>query len=204
MSKLEEAIAQLNKGVQPNPPACFVEDCQKTSMRRNLCGLHREQARSLGLELKYTTVRKDTTTHGLSRSRTYKSFIAMKTRCNNPNTPYYENYGGRGIKICKRWDKFENFLADMGERPEGESLDRINNNGNYTPSNCRWADKSTQQINQRIRRDNKSGYKGVMRDKKTNCWIATIKRRGVFKHLGFYHDIQAAIDARKAAEVNFI
>jgi hypothetical protein len=73
----------------------------------------------------------------------------MWTRCTNPNVDNFKRYGGRGIKICKRWKRFENFLADMGKRPKGKSLDRINANGNYTPSNCRWATPIEQRHNRR-------------------------------------------------------
>ena len=76
----------------------------------------------------------------------------MRSRCNNPNSPRFHHYGGRGIRVCKRWDKFANFLADMGEKPEGLSLERNDVNGNYKPSNCRWATQTEQMRNQRITR----------------------------------------------------
>jgi hypothetical protein len=75
----------------------------------------------------------------------------MLQRCNNQNFHQYKDYGGRGITVCERWRKFENFLADMGEPPEGMSLDRINNDGNYEPGNCRWATKLEQRANARRR-----------------------------------------------------
>ncbi len=83
-------------------------------------------------------------------TKTYRVWIQMKNRCNNPNSKYYKNYGGREIQICSRWNKFENFLIDMGERPDGLVIDRIDNNGNYEPSNCRWTDYKTSNRNTRV------------------------------------------------------
>jgi hypothetical protein len=79
----------------------------------------------------------------------YRSWAAMWGRCRCPNTPYYRLYGGRGVTVCERWTSFENFLADMGLRPTGRSIDRIDPYGNYEPGNCRWATPKEQRANRR-------------------------------------------------------
>lgn len=89
------------------------------------------------------------TTHGLRDAPEYRVWASMKARCLNPNNPKYYRYGGRGIKICLQWvNDFAQFYADMGPRPSDKhSLDRIDNDGDYTPSNCRWAVQKTQANN---------------------------------------------------------
>lgn len=83
---------------------------------------------------------------------THRSWVGMRQRCSNPKTNAYESYGGRGISFCKRWDSFENFVEDMGVRPANTSLDRIDVNGNYELSNCRWAGRKEQGLNRRTTR----------------------------------------------------
>lgn len=87
--------------------------------------------------------------HGLSKSPEYRSWYSMKERCLNKKHPWYKYYGGRGITICKRWMSFENFIADMGSRPPGHTLDRIDCNKSYYPENCRWATVAQQNSNRR-------------------------------------------------------
>lgn len=89
--------------------------------------------------------------HGRKKqSGTYNSWLGMKQRCFNPDHPSYKNYGGRGISICERWASFDNFLADMGKRPPGMSIDRIDNDKDYGPDNCQWSSRAMQTRNRRV------------------------------------------------------
>jgi hypothetical protein len=112
--------------------------------------LRRGRTRSCGC-LRRERVVARSLTHGLSRTPEYTAWMAMKRRCGNPGRP---DYTGRGIKVCAEWkDSFEAFLEHMGPKPSpSHSLDRINNDGNYEPGNCRWATRSVQNANQRPRR----------------------------------------------------
>lgn len=116
-------------------------DCGKSALQRTNA-LASGHARSCGCMQRKT--------HGMHGVRTYKSWDSMKQRCTNPNAPDYDRYGGRGIVVCERWlNSFDAFFADMGERPEGKSLERKDNARGYEPDNCKWATAGEQQRNKR-------------------------------------------------------
>ncbi|MER6976009.1 hypothetical protein [Streptomyces carpinensis] len=106
------------------------------------------------------------TRHGHAGTSLYMTWEDMVARCTRPSHKKWADYGGRGITVCDRWRDFANFLADMGERPPGLELDRIDNNRGYEPNNCRWTDRSTQMKN---RRD--AAYAGTVRDELTGRFL---------------------------------
>lgn len=116
------------------------------------------QAQSCGC-YKLERISETKTSHGMSKSSEYGIWSSMHTRCSNQNCDAYKDYGGRGIVVCRRWNAFENFFADMGARPSlAHTLERLDTNGNYKPSNCVWATHERQCNN---RRSNKTGPGGV-------------------------------------------
>lgn len=144
--------------------------------------------------------------HGMCDTPTYKIWNGMIKRCYSKSNTAYQKYGAKGIKVCKRWhDSFENFYNDMGERPEGMTLDRIDGTKGYSPSNCRWADRVLQNINQRLRKDNKTGVKGVTirKRKKGNVYVAAIGVNGKRIVLGQFDNIEDAAKVRKQAEQKY-
>lgn len=139
--------------------------------------------------------------------RTYHVWKAMKQRCDNPNNPSYANYGGRGITYCPRWHGGlhtggKNFHEDMGDAPVGKSLDRKDNDGPYSKENCRWATKTEQEVNKRLRKGNISGYPDVSWDKRAKRWRARIKRNGVVTEIGSFDTLDVAIATRREYEAD--
>jgi hypothetical protein len=139
--------------------------------RRVSCGCAREAGRQ---------IKKKTPKHGHyvgdRPTAIYRIWSGMLTRCFNQKMPQYHNYGGRGITVCERWRQFENFLADMGERPPGMTLDRYpDNDGNYEPGNCRWATMKEQSRNKRSNRL-------VTHDGKTATVAEWGERTGIDRH----------------------
>jgi hypothetical protein len=142
-------------------------------------------------------------THGKSQTVEYKTWKRMRGRCFNKNDPKYPIYGSRGISICERWEDFENFLSDVGLRPSAKhSIDRIDVNGNYEPSNVRWATATIQARNQNTRKDNTSGCRGVIFVKPRKKWQSYIHINKKRLILGYFLDIKDAIEARKKAEIS--
>lgn len=140
---------------------------------------------------------KRNTTHGLTKKyrRAYRSWKDMRARCNNPNDSDYKDYGGRGIRVCSRWDDFSAFIEDMGDRPSLMTIDRIDTNGNYEPGNCRWTDATTQANNKRNNR--MVEYRGMVMTMQRLAEVTGVGRCTIAYRLKIGMDIESACDPHR-------
>lgn len=145
------------------------------------------------------------TIHGMTKTPEYGSWNRMRHRCYFTTDKSYKDYGGRGITVCERWKtNFKNFFDDMGLRPSPKhTIDRINNNGNYEPTNCKWSTRSEQMRNKRIQKKSKSGISGVYWRGNSKKWRSHIFVNKKVIHLGTFSKLEDAKHARLLAEEKY-
>lgn len=178
-----------------NNKCCKFENCLNRSIAKGLCKLHYTRLIRWG----DPSIKKRHVHTGNSSHYLYSTYDTMKQRCFNRNHISYKNYGGRGISISSSWlgaDGFCNFLIDMGDRPSGYTLDRINNDGEYGPDNCRWASRREQSNNKR----NSLPVPGVRWQPERARWFVSLRKNGKTTFVGRYKDYNDAVAAKINAE----
>lgn len=175
---------------------CSMADCGGKHKAKGLCGKHYMRLLIHG-DPSVTKLN----LHGMDKSPEYTAWRNIKQRCYNPNNLKYVTYGGRGITMCDRWlNSFPNFYEDMGERPKGMTIDRIDNDGPYSPDNCRWATRQQQVRNTRLlHANNTSGHKGVFKIPGPK-WKAFVSVNDHMIWLGTFPTFEQAVKARLEGE----
>lgn len=141
--------------------------------------------------------------HGMSKTKIYKVWAEMINRCTNPNHQNARYYHDKGIGVCAEWRSFLKFYSDMGDKPEGAWLERVDNSKPYCKDNCKWETPSRQCSN-RGNSTNTSGRIGVYWDKNKSKWRAVLKVDGVRKHIGYFYEFEAACDAIAIEELKLL
>lgn len=162
-----------------------------------------ESCGCLGREKRQAASFKALKKHDYHGTRVYNIWKGMRQRCSNPNCEGYPQYGGRGIVVSEHWNNFLNFLNDMGEPPEGLSLERVDVNGNYTKENCVWATDFEQAQNKQQYKNNTSGRTGVYFDKKRCNWVAYIRANNRHHKRSGFKTFEDAVKARELLEEEF-
>lgn len=183
------------KKATPNSPQRYrfgIHECQycKREFEALVHNVNRGLTKSCGCK-------KGSIKYRLSENKFYRTWYSMLDRCLNTKNKHYKDYGGRGISVCEDWRDRVVFTTWCEETYiEGMTLDRENNDLGYNPENCRWVDKTTQAVNQRIQKNNTSGFVGVNWYKITNKWVAKIKVNKVGINLGYFNSKEEAAQAR--------
>lgn len=175
---------------------CKIEGCELVHMAKGYCTKHYYRNKRNGSPYK---MRKEI--HGNRDTPEYRSWAHIKDRCLNPNNKRYKHYGGRGITVCDRWiNSFSNFYNDMGDKPNSKmSIDRIDNDGNYTPGNCKWSNSTEQVMNKRSGKT-KSVYKVVRWNNKINKWTVYFRN----KYVGVSTCMEKAISMKMLVEKEYL
>lgn len=178
---------------------CSVKGCDRKHYAKGYCRLHYDRVKANGSPDAIKVVHKSSTPH---KGPTYNSWCLMKNRCYCKTATSYPYYGGRGIKVCSEWlgvYGYENFVKDMGERPQGTTLDRVDPTKDYCKENCRWADIYTQTANRNIKKTGGDLPTGVYYRKDRKTWVVTLTTQGE-EHRKYFTDKQSAIRYRKKLE----
>jgi hypothetical protein len=179
---------------------CSIDQCNNLLECKGLCNKHYKRLRKYG-DAKYPV--KQHVIHGQTRTPEYRAWAHMRDRCYRVSDKNYDNYGRRGIKVCDRWMySFNNFYADMGDKPSKEySIDRIDNDGDYTPENCKWSSRSEQARNRRSRKS-ELGYTGISLHS-ANRYRVMIGINNKQIRIGDFITLEEAQLARQKAELRY-